>query len=69
MLRSRDIIVAVLAERSGRPDDDLGLRAVVSATLAACSEAVEYWASKDGEGDVADLCELALNAVAEGVHG
>ncbi|MFC1442449.1 TetR family transcriptional regulator [Streptacidiphilus sp. N1-10] len=69
MIRSRDLIVAVLAERTGRPDDDLGLRALVSAILAACSEAVAYWADRDGQGDVADLCELALNAVAEGFSG
>ena len=69
MIRSRDLIVAVLAERSGRTDDDLALRALVSAVLAACSEAVEYWARRDGEGDVTDLCELALDAVAEGFRG
>ncbi|TDU04499.1 TetR family transcriptional regulator [Streptomyces sp. 846.5] len=69
MLRSRDVIVAVLAERTGRPEDDLGLRALVSATLSACSEAVEYWFRNDGAGNVADLCEQALKAVAEGLSG
>jgi AcrR family transcriptional regulator len=65
MLRTRDVIVGVLAERTGRPADDLGLRALVSAILSACSEAVEYWSRNDGAGNIADLCELALNALAE----
>jgi AcrR family transcriptional regulator len=69
MIRSRDMLVTVLAERTGRPAGDLGLRALVSAVLAACSEAVDYWSANDGRGNVADLCEQALNAVAEGFSG
>jgi AcrR family transcriptional regulator len=69
MIRSRDLVVAVLAERTGRPEDDLGLRALVSATLAVYGEAVEHWYRNGGEGNVADLCEQALDAVAEAFRG
>lgn len=72
LLRTRDTIVAILVERSGQPADDLtllDLRAVVAAMLAACGEAVHHWARNGGQGDVADLCERALTAVAGGFTG
>ncbi|MHA6762635.1 TetR family transcriptional regulator [Streptacidiphilus sp. PAMC 29251] len=64
LLRTRDLIVEILAERAGEQADLLALRATVAAVLAACSEAVEYWAQNDGEGEIADLVEHALDSVA-----
>jgi AcrR family transcriptional regulator len=65
--RSRDMLLRVFAERTGRPQQDLALRVQIAAMLAASSETVEYWAEHDGEEDLIELLEQALNAVATGL--
>ena len=67
--RSRDMLLRVFAERTGRPAEELALRAQIAALLAVSSETVEYWAEHDGEEDLIELLELALNAVATGLTG
>ena len=65
--RSRDMLLRVFAERTGRPQQDLALRVQIAAMLAASSETVEYWAEHDGKGDLIELLEQALDAVATGL--
>nr|WP_310714949.1 TetR family transcriptional regulator [Streptomyces lydicus] len=56
--RDAAMISAVLAERSGRPADDLELRVVSSAVLAALQEAMLSWAEQGRPGDLDGLAEL-----------
>lgn len=64
LVRTRDFMVEILAERAGPQADLLALRATVAAVLAACSEAMEYWAAGGGVEDIVDVVERALDAVA-----
>ncbi|MBC3842729.1 TetR family transcriptional regulator [Streptacidiphilus sp. 4-A2] len=67
MIRSRDMLLRVLSERSGRPTSDLELRAQATAVLAVSGETVEYWAEHNGEENLITLLERALTAVATGL--
>ena len=62
--RSRDMLLRVFAERTGRPAKGLGLRVQIAALLAVSAETVEYWAEHDGEDDLIELLEQALDALA-----
>jgi AcrR family transcriptional regulator len=63
MLRTCDLLVGIFAERTGRSADSLELRAAVAAILAACGEAVDFWARHGGTDDVVDHVERALDAI------
>jgi AcrR family transcriptional regulator len=65
--RSRDMLLQIFAERTGRPATDLALRVQITALLACSAEAVEYWAERNGEDDLIQLLEQALDAVATGL--
>ena len=65
MDRSRDMLVRVFAERTGRPATDLALRAQIAALLAATTEAVQYWAEHDGRDDLIELLQQTLGALAD----
>jgi AcrR family transcriptional regulator len=58
--QSSAMMCGLLAERSGLPADGLELRALVTAVMAAASEAVQYWAERGGEDDLEDLLNRAL---------
>jgi AcrR family transcriptional regulator len=65
--RSRDMLLRVFSERTGRPTAELALRAQISALLAVSNETVEYWAENEGEDDLIELLVETLNAVATGL--
>lgn len=67
--RTRDMLLRVFAERTGRPPEDLELRVQIAALLAVSSETVEYWAEHDGEDDLIELLERALVAITTGFTG
>jgi hypothetical protein len=54
------MVARALAERDGRPADDLELRIVVSALLGAWSEAIMAWSETDGSEDLGALLDRAL---------
>ncbi|QMU75125.1 TetR family transcriptional regulator [Streptacidiphilus sp. PB12-B1b] len=64
--RSRDMLLGIFAERTGRPVTDLILRAQIAALVAVAGETVEYWAERDGQDDLIELLQQALKAVAAG---
>jgi AcrR family transcriptional regulator len=66
--RSRDMLLRIFAERTGRPATDFSLRVQISALLAGSSETVEYWAERNGEDDLILLLEQALDAVTGLTH-
>ncbi|RAG84193.1 TetR family transcriptional regulator [Streptacidiphilus pinicola] len=66
---SATMMCGLLAERTGEPADGLRLRAVVSAILAASSEAVLYWSERDGREDMADLLSSAISALGDAFGG
>ncbi len=68
MHRTRDMLLNVFCERSGRSPEELELRVQISAFLAAAMETVLYWAERDGQDDIATLLEQALDAVARGFN-
>ncbi|MFH8406881.1 TetR/AcrR family transcriptional regulator [Streptomyces sp. NPDC018019] len=49
--RHTELVSAVLAERSGRPADDLEIRVVAAAVLAALQEALMHWAADGRQAD------------------
>jgi AcrR family transcriptional regulator len=65
--RSRDMLLRVFAERTGRPSEDLALRVQIAALLAVSSETVAYWAEHEGKDDLIELLEQSLHAVATGL--
>jgi AcrR family transcriptional regulator len=62
---SAAMMCRLLAERTGDSPDSLRLRAVVSAILAAASEAVLYWSEQDGREDMAELLNSAISALGD----
>jgi AcrR family transcriptional regulator len=66
--RTADMMCRLLAERTGADPGGLAMRAVVAAVLATASEAVLYWAERDGEEDMADLLDAALTALADALR-
>lgn len=65
--RTREMLLRVFAERTGRPPEDLGLRVQIAALQAVSGETVEYWAEHEGEEDLIELLERALGAIATGL--
>lgn len=66
MHHTRDMLLNVFCERSGRSPQDLELRVQIAAFLAATMETVLYWSERDGQDDIVTLLEQALEAVASG---
>ena len=64
--RTRDVLLSVFCERSGRSPEEFELRVQIAAFLAATMETILYWAERDGHDDIVTLLEQALEAVAKG---
>jgi AcrR family transcriptional regulator len=56
----------ILANRLGVPPEDLEVRAVTAALVAALFVAIEEWQAHDGQGDLGALIDRALDAVLAG---
>lgn len=67
LLRSQDLLCALLAERVGRGADDYELRVAAMMLLGAVLEAGVQWVRGDGRGDYADLVNRALDVVEGGL--
>ncbi|MBY8884022.1 TetR family transcriptional regulator [Streptomyces sp. PTM05] len=61
------LLVDVLARRTGRPADDLGLRIVVGALLGGWQETMMHWVENDGTEDLGALLERTLDILADGL--
>jgi AcrR family transcriptional regulator len=61
-----DLMIRVLAERTGLDEYDLGLRVVVNSFMAALMVALTTW-GRDG-GDLLDLAKHAMSIVAAGAR-
>ncbi|TXC95911.1 TetR family transcriptional regulator [Streptomyces sp. ISID311] len=65
--RDAEMLAAVLAERSGRPDGDLELRVIGAAILAALQEAMLAWVEGGPEGDLEALVHRTMDVLARGL--
>ncbi|KWT62448.1 TetR family transcriptional regulator [Streptomyces albus subsp. albus] len=66
--RDTDMISAVLAERSGRPADDLEIRVIAAALLAALQEALMRWVADGQRDDPEELIDRAMDVLARGLR-
>ncbi|MFG2829162.1 TetR/AcrR family transcriptional regulator [Streptomyces sp. NPDC048434] len=65
--RDAKMLAAVLAERSGRPADDLELRVVIGAILAGLQEAMLSWVEDGQTTDLEDLIHRTMDVLARGL--
>ncbi|MEU7255338.1 TetR family transcriptional regulator [Streptomyces rimosus] len=66
--RDTDMISAVLAERSGRPADDLEIRVIAAALLAALQEALMRWVADGQREGLEELIDRAMDVLARGLR-
>lgn len=65
--RDAAMLTAVLAERSGRPADDLQLRVISAAILAALQEALLHWGESGRTGGPEESVHRALEVLERGL--
>ncbi|KIZ14367.1 TetR/AcrR family transcriptional regulator [Streptomyces natalensis] len=65
--RDAEMIAAVLAERCGRPADDLEVRVISAAVLAALQEAMLHWVEAGPQADLAALVNRTMDVLARGL--
>ena len=61
------MFAGVLAERTGRPVDDLELRIFTGAVLGAFQEATMHWSEHDQQGELLDVVERTLDVLERGL--
>ncbi|MDF9815312.1 AcrR family transcriptional regulator [Streptomyces sp. SPB162] len=61
------MLARVIAERTGRPADDLELRIFTGAVLGAFQEATMHWAEHEQQGDLLDVVERTLDVLERGL--
>ncbi|MQS36329.1 TetR/AcrR family transcriptional regulator [Streptomyces katsurahamanus] len=61
-----ETLAVTLADRAGRPHDDLDVRVFTATVLAAVREVLLYWAARGHEGDPVALVDRALRALKGG---
>nr|WP_030668239.1 TetR family transcriptional regulator [Streptomyces rimosus] len=66
--RDTGMISAVLAERSGRPADDLEIRVIAAAVLAALQEALMRWVADGQRDDLEELIGRTMDVLARGLR-
>lgn len=62
------LLGGVIAERTGRPADDLEVRVFTAAVFGALHETTMYWVEKGREDDLLDLLERALGMLRRGLE-
>jgi AcrR family transcriptional regulator len=62
-----ELLMPMLAKQRGA-DDELRLRVIGTALLAAVSVALDLWQKSDGKRDLLALLDQATDALAEGMH-
>ncbi|WP_432094242.1 TetR/AcrR family transcriptional regulator [Streptomyces sp. bgisy100] len=60
------LLCRVLAERTGRPADDLDLRVFTAAVLGALHETLLHWAEGGLDGDVEDVMDHTMTTLTHG---
>jgi hypothetical protein len=60
------VIASALAQRTGRPADDLEVRALTMALMGAQVTALYHWVETGGTGDFAEILDRALDVLARG---
>ncbi|MGA4948773.1 TetR/AcrR family transcriptional regulator [Streptomyces lydicamycinicus] len=65
--RDTALISAVLAERTGRPADDLELRVISAAVLAALQEAMLHWVAGGQHTELEALIHRTMDVLARGL--
>ncbi|MEU7634936.1 MULTISPECIES: TetR/AcrR family transcriptional regulator [unclassified Streptomyces] len=65
--RHIDTISTALAERTGRPADDLGIRVIGAAALAALQEAMLRWAEESRTASPEELIHRSMDVLAHGL--
>jgi AcrR family transcriptional regulator len=63
-----ELLVPLLAQKQGPRADNLRVRVIASSLTAAVSVALDLWQKGDGKGDLVALVDLAVDALAEGMH-
>nr|WP_167538567.1 TetR family transcriptional regulator [Streptomyces albofaciens] len=66
--RHTELIGTVLAERTGRPADDLEVRVIASAVLAALQEALLRWVADGQRDDLEELVNRTMDVLARGLR-
>ncbi|MEU5398653.1 TetR family transcriptional regulator [Streptomyces sp. NPDC005963] len=66
MAATSTVLVRVIADRAGRPHDDLEVRVRVAAVMGALREVLLYWAERGHQDDLAELMDAALLGVGAG---
>ncbi|MGP3985006.1 TetR/AcrR family transcriptional regulator [Streptomyces sp. KR80] len=61
------MLCRVLAERTGRPADDLELRVFAASVLASLQETVLHWAARGQVEDLAELIDRTLDTLSRGL--
>jgi AcrR family transcriptional regulator len=64
LMASTDAFAPPIARRLGRAEDDLEVRAFVTAFMAAAASAVIAWSQSDGALNLAEMTELAVTSLA-----
>ncbi|MBB5938237.1 TetR/AcrR family transcriptional regulator [Streptomyces zagrosensis] len=64
---SSRIVRSVLAERTGKPDDDLELRVIASSILNALHETIMYWVDTGQNDDLEQLMHTTLDILIRGL--
>ncbi|MFE6777111.1 TetR/AcrR family transcriptional regulator [Streptomyces sp. NPDC057702] len=64
---SSQIIRSVLAERTGKPADDLELRVITAAVTAALHESVMHWVDTGQTADLEELLDTTLDLLVRGL--
>ncbi|MFE7130750.1 TetR/AcrR family transcriptional regulator [Streptomyces sp. NPDC057638] len=60
------LLVHAVADRVGRPHDDLDVRTFVAAVTGVLREVTVYWAERDHQDDLLDLVDRGLRALGTG---
>ncbi|WP_329022758.1 TetR/AcrR family transcriptional regulator [Streptomyces sp. NBC_00690] len=66
MTATSAVLVRVLADRAGRPHDDLDVRVRVAAVMGVLREVLLYWAEREHRDDLAELMDAALRGLDSG---
>ncbi|MEU8210903.1 TetR family transcriptional regulator [Micromonospora sp. NPDC049044] len=59
----QQLLIQALLPTASDPGDEFRLRVLVAAALAATTEAIRYWADRDGDGDLRQLVNDAFDVL------
>jgi AcrR family transcriptional regulator len=68
LMRSEAEVAAMIAGRTGRPDNDLEVRCAAAAIIAVSAAVVRHWVEGDGTEDLTSLYDTQLGLLAAGLR-